>query len=1051
MSEFERPRAVAAVGASAGGVEALRAMFREAKPGAGIAYLVLLHLDPNHNSSLPEILARDCALPVIAAEKDAALLADMVLVVPPGVEASVAGGRVVLRPADVHSGAPRSIDVLFTALAKDVEERAIGVVLSGFGSDGTLGLKAIREGGGLTVAQASAMEGGAGYPAMPSSAIATGIVDFVLPATAICGKLAEYVEGFGALAVLATAPDDVPAEDQASAEAARSAICDILRREAGHDFGGYKPRTFFRRVQRRMQVLRLDRLEGYVARLDADHDEALALFRDLLISVTAWFRDPDGFDTLAGQVIPRLFDGKGKDDAVRVWVPGCATGEEAYSLAMLLREYAATLPVAPRLQIFATDIDEAALRVARAGRYPEAQLEGLSPERRRRFFAQEGAVRVVTKELREVCLFSTHSLIREPPFSRLDLISCRNLLIYLDSALQRDIFPLFHFALRRSGYLFIGAAESAGQFADLFMPLDKHSRIYQRRDHVSPTSRLRLPRAPLGFAPRLGSGSRPTTGAGAVRQTAETLMLDRFTAPFVVVNREGDVVHFSSRTGEYLEPAPGQPTRSLFALARRGLRLDLRSALQEALRTRLRVTRVGVDIGLVELGGRATLTIEPFPDSDPADPLFLVVFAELAPPATATGPALGTPSTTEAALDARELAETRERLQTLIEEYETALEELKASNEELVSVNEEMQSANEELETAKEEQQSVNEELQMVNHELHSKVEDLDRANADLSNLFEATRVSTVMLDRNLAIRGFTPAVAALFSLRPGDRGRPLAEIVSTIDSGPLLADARAVLAGAAPVERQITRRDGHGHYLLRVLPYLTAERTVDGVIIAFIEVTQLVEAIDAREHQRVLVGELNHRVRNMLQVVIGLSKQTLREELSAKDFSHRLIGRMQALSRAYQLISAEHWGDVKLFDLVADQLEPHLPSPDRGSVEGPGILLTPAAGVSLGLVLHELATNAVKYGALSAEHGRVAVRWTVEGKAPTQSLALVWEERGGPAAPKPDRKGFGTGLMQRQVAYALHGKFTAEFGVAGIIARISLPLGGTPLVASVL
>jgi two-component system CheB/CheR fusion protein len=1030
----------AAIGASAGGVEALRTLVAAARPGSGICYVVQLHLAPEHESVLAEILARDSGLPVETATDGTILAPDRVLVVPPGVFATIAEGRIRLAPDQGPRHAARQIDVLFASLAVALEDRAIGVVLSGSGTDGTLGIKAIKEHGGLTVAQGSNGSAPA-HHGMPDSAIGGGLVDLVLPVQDIPAALATYAASFPKLAAL-TSEADRAADDEARIAAARRTICETLRRAVGHDFSGYKERSFLRRVQRRMQVLRIATIDAYAERLQGDHDEAMALLRDLLISVTSFFRDAEAFAALAEKVIPKLFEGKGAADSVRVWVPGCATGEEAFSIAILLREHAARCAAQPRLQVFATDIDDAALQVARAGHYPETQLDSVSPERLERFFLREGGGRTVAKEIRDICVFSAHSLVRDPPFSRLDLVSCRNLLIYLDATTQRDVFPVFHFALRPGGFLFLGSAESATQFGELFRPLDQHQRIYQRRDHVPAQLPLSLPRSLPGPRGGLRVPRTPAPDpARAMREVAERMVLERYAPAHVVVNRDGDVIHFSGRTGRFLEAAPGQPTRSLLALARRGLRLDLRTALQEALQSRRVVHREGLHADQVGLSGTVALTVEPIAEADPAEPLLLVVLEEVAPPPVL--PALLPDGAAELAVAAseRELRDTRERLQTLIEEYETAVEELRASNEELVSVNEELQSANEELETSKEEQQSVNEELQTVNLELQVKVEQLGRANADLRNLFDATRVATIMLDHQLAIRGFTPAVTGLFNLLPSDRGRPLADIAGALDTQALLQDARLVLRGGAPVERRLTSRDGKAHYLLRVLPYLDADGRMDGVIAAFVDVTQLVEAVEGREHQRVLVGELNHRVRNMLQAVIGLTRQTLRDAPTPEVFGDLLVGRMQAMSQSYQLIAREQWGDVLLHDLVMQQLGAHLSRPDRATIEGPGVALRPAAAVALGLVLHELATNAIKYGALAGDAGAVSVRWEIQDGTEPKTLNLVWEEQGGPAVELPTRSGFGSQLMKGQVERALRGTIAFAFLRGGLRVTIGAPL----------
>jgi two-component system CheB/CheR fusion protein len=626
-------------------------------------------------------------------------------------------------------------------------------------------------------------------------------------------------------------------------------------------------KTFMRRVERRMKVLQVTDVEAYVDLLQKDEGEIINLFRDLLIGVTSFFRDEDAFEALAKLVVPKLFEGKGASDTLRVWVPGCSTGEEAYSIAILLREHMDTLKVVPRVQVFATDIDEAALAVARSGRYPEAMMGGVSPTRRDRFFTGDGIFTPV-KEIRDLCVFSAHSLIRDPPFSRIDLISCRNLLIYLGGGLHDQVFPVFHYALRPGGYLFLGNSENISHNSQLFAPVDQAQRVFRRRDGATA-----YPGAML--AASTGRLQRPRAGNRAVEATSqlstrliERRVLDRFAPPHVVVDGDGDVVSFSSRTGKFLEPPVGAPNRQLVTMARRGLRLELRAALADAIETQRTVTKPDLEVEFEGGVQHIRLTVEPLHEIE-TDPLYLVVFEEVGPPAPRNqGEARAEESVDQcdpvAALE-RELRATRERLQTTIEEYETSLEELKSANEELLSVNEEVQSTNEEMETSKEELQSLNEELHTVNLELAQKVDALDTANADLRNLFESTRIATIFLDRNMLIRSFTPAVTEVFRLIPSDRGRPITDIASRLDYEQLRRDIREVLDTVQPVERDVRRIDGDAHYLMRILPYRNGDDVVDGVLVTFLNVTSVIEA---EEQQRLLVAELNHRVKNMLTVI---------------------------------------------------------------------------------------------------------------------------------------------------------------------------------------
>ena len=606
----------------------------------------------------------------------------------------------------------------------------------------------------------------------------------------------------------------------------------------------------------------------------------MLLFRDLLIKVTSFFRDAEAFEALASLVIPRLFEGRGASDAVRIWAPGCATGEEVYSIAILLREYMTTLRAPPRVTIFATDIDEPALAVARAGRYPELLLEGVSPERRARFFTSDGHMRVIAKDVRDLCVFSSHSVLRDPPFSRMDLVSCRNLLIYLGAEAQRQVVPILHYALQPRGYLFLGMSESIGRFTDKFTSVDKKRCIYQARGVGAPV------RMPLFFnglqSPAFSShvsDRRAPIGGSAFRQDLEARVAEKFGPPYVVVNTDGDIVYFSSRTGKYLENPPGAPSQQLLTAARRDLRLDLRGMLREAIETRRSVSRG--DLVIDGEDETVSLTVEPYDQGE--TPLYLVVFN----PGRPSAPPVAVRSSGDTSLLESELRDTRERLQGTIEEYETALEQLKSANEELISLNEEMQSSNEELESSKEELQSLNEELQTVNHELYAKIEDLDRANADLSNLFESSRIATIFLGRDLVIRSFTPDVARLFNIIASDKGRPLSDLAQKFDYPDLQADIRQVLETGVPVERRVHEsRFDAPYYLARLTPYRSATQNIEGVVATFIDITNLAKS-EAR--QRTLVAELNHRVKNVLSVVIAIAQQTRARPSAAATLHPRL------------------------------------------------------------------------------------------------------------------------------------------------------------------
>ncbi|MES2710352.1 MAG: CheR family methyltransferase, partial [Pseudomonadota bacterium] len=931
----------------------------------------------------------------------------------------------------------RPVDVFLSALAMDQGDRAAGVILSGGDGDGTLGIKAIKERGGLTMAQVADGHGPQ-QPSMPDSAIATGLVDFAVPADQMGTKLAEFAQQLAnGTPMLAHTGQEGPVDERVPA------IYNILHEQIGHDFSGYKTRTFLRRVQRRMHVGRLPTVEDYVERLRHDPVEVAALFRDLLISVTSFFRDADAFASLAEQVIGKLFEGRGAEDSVRVWVPGCATGEEVYSIAILLREHMDTLPAPPRVQIFATDIDERSLVVARAARYPEALLDGVSEARRQRFFIPDAGSFVIAKEVRELCIFSPHNIIRDPPFSRIDLISCRNLLIYFGPQVQSQVIPTFHYALRPGGRLFLGLAENVSQYDDLFIPIDKRNRIFRRRSDRGSTLRLPMVRNALrsGLAAEI-SARRSASAKPVLRQAVDEQMLERFVPPHVVVNRDADALYFSSNTGKYLEAPPGIPTRNLLTMARKTLRLDLRSTFAAALESGGTVVRDGVAVeneaGQVQL---VSLTVEPLNQSrmpaENSEPLYLVIFTDRGSPLSreeALGRVAeardGTAANTE-----RELRETRDRLQSLIEEYETALEDLKSGNEELLSVNEEMQSTNEELEASQEELQSVNEELQTVNTELHEKVDALDRANADLRNLFDITDVATVFLDRKLVIRSFTPAVAKVFNILPTDRGRPITDLALNLRLANLAADIDAVFAGGSAIETTAEREDRTAHFLIRIAPYRDQDQKIEGVVVTFIDVTTLTRA-EAR--QRVLIAELQHRTRNLLAIVQSIARQTLGKGGSLSDFNARL----EALGRVQKLVGGEGEGNTELRGIVEMEVSAVASDQkDKVHISGPPVALGFQQMQTFTLILHELATNALKHGALRAGPGEVAITWELRGANPGHSLAFHWCETGITDLQAPSHRGFGMELIERASGFTRDTMARMEFSESGLDCWIEMPL----------
>ncbi|MDB5615409.1 MAG: chemotaxis protein CheR [Devosia sp.] len=1019
---------IVGIGASAGGVPAMEGFFKGVAPDTGMAFVVVTHLSPDRESLLHEVIGRYTSMPVLIAEQDTEVVVNTVYVMPQNAIITIEAGVLRIREPHLVGRERKPVDIFFASLAEDRGELAVGVILSGGDGDGTLGGKAIKEHGGLVLAQISDAYGPSN-PSMPNSAISTGIVDIQSTAEEMGARLKEFMDGTFTFDELTHADGS---EEDTVLQRARAEIYALLRARSGHDFSGYKTKTFLRRVRRRMQVQQSQSIESYIELLKREPAEVTSLFRDLLIGVTNFFRDAEAFALLEEHIIPRLFEGRGPNDTIRIWVPGCATGEEVYSIGILMRERMSKMSAPPRVQIFATDIDEAALSVARLARYPEPLLEGLSTERKERFFHHDGAVYVLNSDVRELCIFSPHSVFRDPPFSRMDMVSCRNLLIYLGPDIQNRVIPTFHYSLRPNGYLFLGTSEGIGQHGDLFAMVDKKQRIFQAREHAAPP---RLPNLVGDHRlPAFGHDRRdrlPQTQF-PLRQAVEALVMDRFSPAHVVVNSEGDVVYYSARTGRFLEPSQGAPTRQLLTMARRGLRLELRATLREVASVQGTVTKENVplddDDGRVQM---VTITAEPMPDRGNGETLYIVLFEPSGPPRAPSGVERSSQSVEGLEDIDREMRETRERLQSTIEEYETAVEELKSSNEELVSVNEEAQSTNEELEASKEEMQSLNEELNTINAELIAKVEELDRANNDLHNLFESAEIATVFLDRKLVIRNFTPAASTFFNLRISDIGRPLTDLSNRLDYPDLKTHIDRVFDSGKVIEHQLPRDDERRYYLARLMPYREEAKTIQGVVVSLIDVTRLAEA---EEHQQVLISELNHRVKNMLAVVISIANSTL-EAAPAHPAHEALLGRLRAMARAYGALSRVNWTQVDIGEIARDELTPF--GIERFEFDGPGIKLETQMALSLSMVIHELATNAAKYGALSGPKGKVRLQWETKNT----DLHLEWQERDGPAVVPPKSSGFGLALLDGEITYRHGGTVQTQFDPDGLKVSISLPL----------
>jgi len=823
-------RLVVGLGASAGGLDAYKAFFAHMPPQSGMAFVLVQHLDPQHKSLLAELLSRHTEMRVTTAENGAAVAADHVYVIPPDSTLTIHDGILRLATPAPPRESRRPIDAFFSSLAEDQGEKAVSIILAGSGSDGTLGLRAVKEHGGLTLAQAGFDE--TALLGMPSSAAATGLVDYVMPVEEMPERLIAYARHLGK--VVGQKGTDGTRRD---AQEHLIKICALLRARLGHDFSDYKDKTLIRRIQRRMQVLQIDSVPKYIERLRKDPPELELLFRDLLIGVTQFFRDPDAFAALQETVLPRLLTSKGPDTPIRVWVPGCATGEEAYSIAILLKESMAQQEIVIPVQIFGTDLDEHSVTIARHGQYRKAPAE-VSPERLERWFIEDGEGYSLRKEIREMCVFSAHNLVKDPPFSKLDLISCRNLMIYLNAGLQDRLAQTFHYALRPGGYLFLGTSESVSRHSRLFTVLDKKHRLFQRRDDV-PAALPSFAMSGAVTASGEAAPPPPETGRTAIDRIDQHARraLERFSPAHLVVNKDNEVLHFSAQIGRYIEPSAGAASLNLSKILKRELQAAARTALQQARNTRQAVVQSGL-IAAIE-GANRVVDVVAIPLPEAGDELSVIAFQDHGPIGSDAAASAAEDGTISARTLEKELRATRAQLQTTIDELGTANEELKSSNEEYQSVNEELQSTNEELETSKEELTSINEELQTINAELSSKNEALSRANSDLKNLLDSTQIATLFLDHDLRIKTFTPAMSEIVPVRDSDRGRPITEIVTRILYDDLRRDVRKVLRDLAPIEREVTAQESGATYLMHIRPYRTIDDVIDGVVLTFVDITE--------------------------------------------------------------------------------------------------------------------------------------------------------------------------------------------------------------------
>jgi two-component system CheB/CheR fusion protein len=1136
---------IVALGGSAGGLKAFTSFFEaveESGDADGIAFVVISHLSPDHKSHLAELLQHAVHLPVLEVAARTKIEPGHVYVLAPGQSLLVRQGS--LDPRKRETGiVHHPVDDLFASLGKDAGSKAIAIVMSGTGSNGSAGLSAVREGGGLILAQ---NPDSAEFGEMPRRAIGTGYVDAILLPKDMMATIVRYAEhlrspphGEGKGEEAAQLEQNIEGKEPGERTAYKSILA-TLRARTSIDFRNYKTGTLQRRIGRRIGFLRLNGWDSYAHYLQEKPEEINALTDDLLIAVTSFFRDQEAWTTLRDEAIRPLIAAHQTDEPLRAWVAGCASGEEAYSLAILLLEEMNAQGKGFPIEIFATDPSVTALARARAGLYPEAAIQHLPKKLKQDYFEHEDDIARVSRRLRECVVFAPQNAVQDPPFSRMELLICRNVLIYLQPEIQQKVIRLFHFALANRGYLFLGSAESLGSAEYLYETVSKKWRLYRR---LGPTRHdiidFPVPQGGGRYIPQY-----PTSDADkrnlAVRRTEEALkaLAARHAPPSVLIDGNLQALYYHGAMERFLKPQFGEPTQDLAALARDGLGLRLRRLVEKAKETRGPQS----DRGQIRVDGKPShVLIEVCPVTrENGDMVFLASFMETKPARASGKLDIPPPLSDEQELEA-EVRLLREEIRTSADVMNRSQEELKTYNEEIMSMNEELRAANEELETSKEELQSLNEELNTVNSQLRAKVDELHERTNDLDNLLSSTDVATLFLGRELQIRWFSPGIAGLFNVRPSDVGRGISDLAQKVTNEGFAQDCALVLRTLTAAEKQVRSKDGRW-FVRRILPYRTRDDRIDGLVVTFSDVTAIqaareyaesvvesapapllvldsdlrvvsanpafysvfdvsagqtvqrliydlgngqwnipalrelltgvltrnedfsnrevehefekigkktmllngrrvhqaqlillvIEDITERKrgeaHLIMLMQELSHRVKNALAVVQGLAMQTLAGSASLEEFKIAFQGRLSALARGHSLLLKREWTSASLMQIVRDVTQAI--DAARVSAEGPNVELAPRKALSINLALHELVTNATKYGALTRDGGRIAVRWEIKDG---DAVRLIWQESGGPRVTAPEHRGFGTNLILQIAEYELDGACDLRFEPEGL------------------